>query len=278
MMTKTRAKKIGLNVYERIRKPYYQGVAAELAFFFLMSMVPIFILLGQLLGIFSISTDMLHEILGRYMTTEILDILGVYLQYQPSGAFNIIMVVCVLWAASKTQFALIGVANYTYTGQTRGRGYLWERFRAVGNVVLTLLLLVFSLVVLVYGNIILLLIDNYLLGFLELEEGLNDLWYLLRWPIGVAAYLFSVTYILYTLPSKRLPFKKILPGSLLTSAGMILVTLFYSFYADFSTKNFFLYGSLASIIALLFWFYLISYTLVLGIVFNAAWSETDAEK
>ncbi|MDO4552780.1 MAG: YihY/virulence factor BrkB family protein [Bacillota bacterium] len=274
-MTRKRAKEIGLNVWERLSKPYYQGAAAQLAFFFLMSMVPLFILLSQILGLFSVSAGVLSDILSRYLSEELFSTIGEYLVYRPSGTFTVVMVACALWAASKAHFALIGVANYTYTGLTRGRGYLWERFRSMGNTVLVLLLLTFSLVVLVYGNLILEMIDMYLVRFLHLEAGLDRVWYLLRWPLGLAAYFFVITYILYTLPSEKLPFRKILPGSLLTSAGMSLVTFFYSIYINHSTGRDILYGSLASIILLLIWFYFICYVLVVGIVFNAAWHESE---
>ena len=60
-MTKHRMGTILAGTWVQMQKPYYQGVAAELAFFFLISIIPLFIVLAELLGIFSISADMLRD-------------------------------------------------------------------------------------------------------------------------------------------------------------------------------------------------------------------------
>ena len=49
-------------VFKRMSQPYYQGVAAELAFFFLLSLVPSAIILGDLLGFFSLSLSVTNEL------------------------------------------------------------------------------------------------------------------------------------------------------------------------------------------------------------------------
>jgi membrane protein len=83
-MTKKRAKEILVTVIIRMRKPYYQGVAAELAFFFLLSMVPLFTILGEFMGVFSISMDLIDELITQYVSEEVADTLGEYLKYTPS--------------------------------------------------------------------------------------------------------------------------------------------------------------------------------------------------
>lgn len=54
-----RVQKMILLMLAQFQDPYYQGVAAQIAFSLFLSIIPIFILLSQLLGLFSLS---LYEI------------------------------------------------------------------------------------------------------------------------------------------------------------------------------------------------------------------------
>ncbi|MEG2298399.1 MAG: YhjD/YihY/BrkB family envelope integrity protein, partial [Anaerovoracaceae bacterium] len=85
---------------------------------------------------------------------------------------------------------------------------------------------------------------------------------------------FTIGYNYYFLPINRVRFKDLIPGTIFASIGLLLVTLFYSLYMNNLANYNILYGSLASIIALMFWFYLLSWVLALGILFNKVWADT----
>ena len=272
-MTKRRIRTMIMLIIKRMQEPYYQGVAAELAFFFLMSMVPTAIILGELLGVFSISMEVIDGLIAAYATPEIAATVSAYLAYTPSGAISIAFIVFALWAASKAQYSMMRISNYSFSGHTMGRGYFRERLRAIKTIVVTLFTLVFSLLILVYGEIIVRIITAYVNNFLNATFIFDTVWYILRWPFAMALYFLMMSYNYYVLPSERMPFKKILPGSIVASAGMLLATWIYSYYATVFANYDLLYGSLASIIALLFWFYILGYILVIGIQVNVVWDE-----
>ncbi|GAB1476050.1 YihY family inner membrane protein [Bacillota bacterium] len=273
-MDQKRIFQVASNVFIRMRKPYYQGVAAELAFFFLMSMVPLFIIVAEIMGLFSLSVDVIGKLLSDYVLPEVAESLIKYIGYTPSGTISILFLLFALWSASKAQFSMIKIANYTYTGLNTGRGFIFERLRSMITVFITILLLVFSLTILIYGNIIAEIVGLYMKKILLVPFRFNEIWLVLRWPAAVALYFIGITFIYYILPSERLPLKKVIPGSVLASAGILTATWVYSFYMSrFSNYDLF-YGGLASVIGLLFWFYILGYVIVIGIVFNAALMET----
>ncbi|MBR0597432.1 YihY/virulence factor BrkB family protein [Clostridiales bacterium BAD-6] len=272
-MSRKRFRRMIFMIIKRMSEPYYQGVAAELAFFFLMSLVPIAIILGELLGVFSISMSVIHELLSEYVSPEIAKSLSTYLSYTPSGTISVLFILFSLWAASKAQFSMMRISNYSFTGHPSGRGYFRERFRAIKTIVFTLFTLVFSLLILVYGELIIKVFSAYVTDFLGLTFSFDEAWYLLRWPFAMALYFFMVSYNYYVLPTERIPFKKILPGSILASGGMLLATWIYSYYASVFANYDLLYGSLAAIVALLFWFYILGYILVIGIQVNVVWDQ-----
>lgn len=274
-MKKKRFLHIFLLVVKKMMDPYYQGVAAELAYFFLLSLVPIGILLSQMLGVFSISAEAMTMFLDQYMASDMTGVLSeLFIHRSTSGAMSVALIVVALWAASKAQFSMSQITNYTFTGQATGKGYIKERLRAIKNIVFTLFTLVFSLLILVYGELIIGVITAYAEKFLGVTFILDKFWYLVRWPISLALYFLMISYNYYALPTEKVLFKEILPGSILASIGMLLATGLYTYYVRVFANYDILYGSLASIVALLFWFYLLGYILVVGIQFNAAWKDT----
>ena len=268
-----------LMIIKRMSDPYYQGVAAELAFFFLLSMVPIAIILGELLGVFSISMGVIKDLISQYVTPEIYASISPYLTYNPSGAISAAFILFALWAASKAQYSMMRISNYSFTGHpSGGRSFLRERIRAIKTILITLFTLVFSLLILVYGKVIINIFTAYVDNFLNLNFTFDSIWFILRWPVAYALYFLMISYNYYVLPSERIRFKKILPGSIVASVGMLLATWIYSYYATVFANYDLLYGSLAAIVALLFWFYILGYILVIGIQVNVVWEQTKPGK
>ena len=231
-MNKRRIKEVLINVFVRMRKPYYQGVAAELAFFFLISMVTLIIITGEFLGVFSLSVDVIGGLLEEYVSSEVAESLTEYIHYTPSGTISALFLLFALWSASKAQYSMIQIANYTYTGLNAGRGFFRERLRAMITVVATIILLVFGLAILVYGKPIVNVVSLYVEEILHIPFRFNELWYILRWPLGIALYFFGITFINYILPSQRMALKKIIPGSALASAGMLVATWPFLLYVQ----------------------------------------------
>lgn len=263
-------------VFKRMSQPYYQGVAAELAFFFLLSLVPSAIILGELLGFFSLSLSVTNDLLEQYVSPEIAAGLSGILTYKKSGAINVFFIIFALWAASKAQFSMMRISNYSFTGKASGKGFIRERLRAIKTILITLFTLAFSLLILVYGEIIIDVIGTYVKAILGLPFAFDSVWFALRWPVALAMYFLMISYNYYVLPTERVPFRKILPGSILASAGMLLATGIYSYYTSVFANYDLLYGSLAAIVSLLMWFYILSYILVIGIQVNVVWEEAKA--
>ncbi len=253
---------------QQYQDPFYQGVAAQIAFSLFLSIIPILILLSQLLGLFSLSLFQLQVLFGDYVTEEGLLIISELLNYSPSGINNVFLVIIALWAASRVHFSLLRVANYTLTdGEVIGRGYFRDRIKAVKDILMTIFTIGFSMVVIVYGELILKLTFGSVVG----EEISTAAWILIRWPITIALYFFMISYNYYMLPSKKVPYRDIIPGSIFAALGFWVVTYAFTWYTTLFTSNDLIYGSLSSIVAILFWFWLLAWVMCIGVSFNRVW-------
>lgn len=263
---------------QRFQDPYYQGFAAQMAFFYLLSIVPLIIVFSQLLNVFSISTEFIEELMNRYAGGVIGESVSAWFEDSNSVTTNIVLIGIALWSSSRAQFAMTRITNYTMTaGRSTGKGYFQERFRSIATILITIFSLAFALIVIVFGEKILYVVLNGLEVMLGMKYEVSDIWMGLRWIFAFALYFLMVTLNYYIVPTERGKIREVLPGSIFASAGMLIVTLIYSQYTNYalSAGNYnILYGSLASIVALLFWFYFIAWVQCLGVLFNKLWQDT----
>ena len=80
-----RVKKMIVLGIQQFQDPYYQGVAAQLAFFMFLSILPTFILLSQVLGFFSLSLSSIENWVDINISGAGADTLRRMLNYNTSG-------------------------------------------------------------------------------------------------------------------------------------------------------------------------------------------------
>lgn len=256
----------------KLKDPYYQGAAAEIAFYLLLSIVPTLILLSQILGVFSVSLDGIREWINPDMIKmEGAEMILSLLDYSPSGVNSVFLAATAVWAASRAQFTMLRITNYTLTdGISTGKGYVRDRIRSLKTVVITVFTVGFSLVILVYGELILKLVFGIVVG----TEIAEKTWVMIRWPIAAGLYFLMISYNYYVLPTHRVPYRAVVPGSIFSSVGLLVVTWVYSVYTNLSYSYDILYGSFSNFVVLMFWFYLLSWVLFLGVILNKVWWES----
>ena len=223
-----RVKKMIVLGIQQFQDPYYQGVAAQLAFFMFLSILPTFILLSQVLGFFSLSLSSIEN----------------WVDINISGA-----------------------------GAMTGEGYVKDRIRSIKTILITVFTVAFALVALVYGPLLLKLIFGKVLG----SEITEAAWMALRWPLAAAMYFLMISYNYYVLPSFKVRYRDIVPGSVFASAGFLVVTYVYNLYTQVSQNYNILYGSFSNIVVLMFWFWFVSLVMCLGVNFNRIWWATRKE-
>lgn len=262
---------IGKRSMVMMASPYYQGFPAQMAFYMLLSFVPLVIVLSQVLGIFDISVNYMYHLIENYVSGDIGDTMASLFNYKPSGANNLVLTATAAWAASKVMIPMHRLSNYTYSeGEYTSKGVIKEKIKSVIMVVIMVATLVFTLVVLVYGKMIV----NATIGYVYDNKTVDVLWTYLRWPINILLYFMIVSINYYVMPSKKIKFKEVIPGSIFCSIGMMLATIGFSIYASQVANYDIIYGSLSSIVAMMFWLFLLAQILCLGVIFNKAWVDS----
>ncbi len=260
---------------KEFRDPYYQGFAAQVAFFLMLSIVPVVIVLSRVLSFFSISMRSVAGWIENYVPEQFADTLTGLITYTPNTAMNILFVVIAVWSGSRAQFAMMRIANYILSeGKSTGQGYFRDRFRAFRTMFLTLFSFAFALIILVYGEFLFKLIATAITQDFYVKYEIASFWRIIRWPVALLLYFLAVSYNYYVMPTEKIRYKEVMPGSVFAAVGMFVVTLIYTYYVDYIASYDIIYGSLASIVALLFWFYFLAWALGLGVLCNKVWADT----
>lgn len=271
---KTRLMRMFILGFKQFQDPFYQGFAAQISFYLVLSIVPTILLITQILGLFGVSLESALALIEDYTGKSMSGMLMSLFEFSSVGAGNIIFIVVALWAASRASFAIMRITNYTFTdGKTTGKGYFAERFRAVRTMGITIVTIVLSLVILAYGKLILTAIVAAL--GMNPEIIVESTWLWLRWLLGFGLYFFMISYNYYILPTEKVKFKKIIPGSIFASVGLLVVTGIYSRYTTSLADYDVLYGALSSVVAIMFWFYFLAWVLCLGVLCNKVWDDTS---
>ena len=259
--------------FRQIQDPYYHGFAAQISFYLMLSVVPLVLLLTQLLGVFDINTETALEVILQYTGTRVSGLITSLFEFTSIGYGNIVFIIIALWAGSRASFVITRIANYTLTeGENTGRNYFIERVRAILTMLLTMVSLVAALVILCYGKVI--LIAGLTIFQVEDTSFVDSFWMWLRWPLGFILYFLIIGYNYYILPTVRRPLKSVVPGAIFAALGMLIVSWAYSFYTGTLAHYDLTYGALSSVIAIMMWFLLLSWVIILGVMCNKVFEDT----
>jgi membrane protein len=262
-LTWERLLKIGFHLWRQFDDPYYAGFAAQIAYFFLMSVVPMLIVLTQVLGIFDVSMDFIKDWLDAHLSTEMGSFLESIFSASSTALPNFFMILLALWASSSLAFSLSRLTTYTLSYGKYRYNFFTERLKAIPMAMLIILVVAIALIVYVYGE----LIAKRVLRNMFVYDLISQI----RTPLLLLVVFLMILASYYILPRIRVPMRAVLPGSIVATAGIMIVTWFYSLYISRATNYNLLYGAFSNIVAMMLWFYLISWVLCIGMMFNKSW-------
>lgn len=247
----------------------------NLAFFLVLSVMPLITLVGVICSTLPVSVVDISNMLNNFLPKGIVSVLEPFFTASGDTSHMIILLIIGFVVASNGAHAIILASNTLY--KTEGRNYVVRRIKAFFLTIILMLMFVFALVVLAFGNIILKFILS-LEVFSYISFDIYSLFILLKWPTAFIV-MFCLIKAMYTMaPDKKVSSMYVNKGALFTTAGWLLVTAIYAFYANNIANYNRFYGGLSNIAILMIWIYLISYVFVLGIAINTSYYGLEGEK
>lgn len=255
-----------------VGKPYMRVLPGQLAFFTVLSLVPIIAAIGMITSYFSISLSSVSGMVQKFLPADITNITATKLT--GSGlTFNlVIFFITSFFLASNGAHSIIITSNEIYG--IKGNGFFRRRLKAISITLILVLLILFVLAVPVFGNNI---FDSLKSGITDVRtiEFLSYVFKIIRIPISMALIFVFVKIIYHIAPDKKISLRGTNLGPLFTTVMWIIGTEIYTIYVSHFAKYNLFYGSISNIIILMIWVYFLSYIFVFGMAINATEEEQE---
>lgn len=243
--------------------------AASAAFFMVLSIFPLLILICSALPYLGITLDGLLYYLADVVPQYILDLCkSMFMEYDRSKAAIIsVTAILAVWASGKGAFAL-GTGIASINGVDNNDNFLITRIRSSLYTVCFILIVFFFLIVMVWGN----RINNFLVlnvpNYNLLYAFIIKVRFLFVWIF--LTFFFQIMYSL--MPGNERKFFRLSPGSLFASLGWSFLSWGFSLYIDtFGSLS--IYGDFVGVIFALLWLYWCMYIVLIGGAINRFYSK-----
>ena len=250
------------------------GVAAQLAYYFLLALFPALLFLVAMVGYFPIQNAMneLLAIVGRVAPRALIELLTVQLQDLERGehaGLAILGIAGAVWSSSAAMAAIITALNHTYrVAEWRP----WWKRRLVA-IALTLALTVFasvSLFLIMAGS----QVASLVAAWLGIGMVATPVWQVLRWSLAVAVSVLAIDLVYHFAPNRPQRWPWVTVGAVTSTSLWILSSLVFKLYiTQMGTYNV-TYGAIGGVIVVLLWLYMSSLAILIGAELNSVMAHS----
>lgn len=253
-------------IINKLQADDISGLAAQLSYFFLLSLFPLFIFLFTLVAYLPYSQDEILRTVQTFAPAKSMALIETNLNQimQGNGKLLSFGIFGTIWSASNGLNAIISAFNRAYDVKET-RSYFIARGMSIILTFAMIFVFLVALLLPVFGK----QIGVFLFSEFGFSEEFIMVWNTLRWMIS-SLVLFIVFIMLYWVaPNKKLKCVSVLPGAVFATVGWVGVSFVFSFYVDKIGYYNTTYGSLGGIIVLMIWFYLSGLIIIMGGEINA---------
>lgn len=254
-------------LYCRIEDDEVFALGAQMTYYWILSFFPFLIFLLTLISHSPITLEDVLDLFSDYfpeMTHAIISEILKQVLRERNDALLSLGMLAALWAASRSITALIRGFNKAYHEEETRAWWKLKLLSVLFTFALSLVIML-TLVLLVFGH----LLGERLFLLWEMPGYYETVWSWVKNLIAIGSMMVVFMFMYRYLPSRRLSFRSVLPGSVAASVGWIVVSIVFSFYVNNFNNYTRTYGSIGGIIVLLIWLYVSSVIILVGGEINA---------
>lgn len=254
------------NFINLFKKPEMRILPGQLAFFFVLSIIPIVALLGILASKMGVSLDNIEASFNIAIPNGVALFIKEIVNHE-SISFNLtVFLISAFILASNGMHSIIIASNTIY--KIKPRNVIKRRGKAILMTFILVEIIFFLLVIPVFGDTIFAALNEHFANNVIVIL-LSKIYYLLKYPICIIIIYLNIKSIYTIAPDAKIEPVSARKGALFTTISWLLTSELYSYYLNNFTSYDIFYGSISNIIILLLWVYMLAYIFVLGLIINA---------
>lgn len=265
--------KIVQNIYgfvKRISDDHVSAFAAQSAYFILMSIIPILLLMMAMIRYLPITQVDLTNMFFQIVPEAFQGLFSVIVNevYTKSAAMVPLTAIFAAWSASKGIMSLYGGLNTIYHVPIVPN-YLISRLLSALYTIMFVVAVMVTLVLMVFGTTI----QENLIAHFPVIASVTGFFVHFRFLITLTVLMLVFLVMYVVLPNRRASFKSQLPGAVVSSVAWLIFSYGFSIYVRFSNGFSRMYGSMTTIMFMMLWLYFCMAILLIGAEINAYFED-----
>ena len=219
-----------MNVSADIAENHMGAYAAQTAYFFMLCMIPIILLLLTMVQYTPVTkADVMTAVIQVFPASVDSLITSIVNQvYNQSTGIIPITIIVALWSAGKGVLAMTSGLNCIY-GCRETRNYIFLRIRATIYTVMFIIVIILLLVLSVFGNTL----NLFIAGHIPFLKKISD-WLIMSRTFITPTVLVVFSLMIYRfLPNRRGRFRDQLPGAMFAAVGWMVVSWVFSIFGNY---------------------------------------------
>lgn len=270
-----KAKRVVSRLLKIMAKPEMLVLPGQLAFFFLLAIVPTITLIAYGTSLFHVSYDFITNFVTKAFGGEIANlIVPIVQEINMTPAFFITLLIS-FYTASTGASSIIITSNQLY--HVKNTNFVKRKVKSIFMIFILIILLIFLLLIPAFGNKFIELVTyvnmnsqvtKFITIFIKITQG----------PISWFFTFFLIKIIYSMAPDAYIPSSYTTKGAIFTTIGFALATGLYSFFVNNFAHYDILYGGLAHFVVLMIWLYLLANVVAVSLAINCEELERYQKK
>lgn len=269
---------LSVTLYSEMIRTRMLTIAAAMAFYFLLSMIPLLVVFWSALkflpvpNLFQQLLDLMSVMVPAYAMQFVQEIMVGFLRPNRAKLLSL-GIIGYVWTASGGFSSLIEALDIAYDVPV-SRPWWRDRIRALWLTLTSGALVFVSLLVSIMGPHF----GRILRDYLSMPLPIAHLWPVLRLAVMFMTFVVALELIYYLGPNAHHSFTSTLPGAVLAIAVWFLSSWILNFYLSNISNYNATYGSMGALIGLMLWFYFTALAILLGAELNGEHTKYIARR
>jgi membrane protein len=250
-----------LEFYKEFSRKEVGILPSYLAFYILLSFIPLLTLTLVSLSLINRDNDTLLMVLQDVFPSNVYRFISqfvdnTHVKVQVFTINNLVL----LYLASRIYYSIYH-SNTIIVKTKCCRNFIYDKLIALLNTAIILVTVIVLTVVLIMGNYF----NHFLMDYFHFVHSFTELMRILVTLFAVS--LFTIV-IMLSLPHYQFKIKRVWKGALVSSILIMLMSYIFKEYVEHYSNYQSTYYAFSTILVLILWIYLISYSIIIGLVVN----------